>query len=121
MSRRGRGAGRFAAAAAICAGLAAAATGGAPDGDAERYGALREVVVATEPLPAGRPLRRAVAAEALEVRRIPASFVAPDALASPAQALGRAPGDARSPRAATCSARSSRPATRAAPRSARRG
>ena len=93
MGRRGRAL-VFAAAAAICAGLAAAATGGAPDGDVERYGALREVVVAIEPLPAGRPLRRAVAAEALEVRRIPARFVAPDALASPAQALGRRPATA---------------------------
>ena len=89
MSRRGRAAG-FASAAAICAGLAATATGGAGEG-AEEYGPLREVVVAAEPLPARRPVSRKAAADSLEIRRVPERFVPPDALSSPAQALGRRP------------------------------
>ncbi len=90
MSRRARAIG-FAAAAALCAGLAAGATGGVESGGAEQYGALREVVVAAETLAAGDPLGRTVVGEALEIRRVPESFVPPDALASPAQALGRRP------------------------------
>ena len=89
MSRRARAVG-FAAAAAVCAGLAAGATGGGP-GEASDYGALRGVVVAVEPLPAGRALERAAIAEVLEVRRVPEPFVPPDALTSPAEALGRRP------------------------------
>jgi hypothetical protein len=49
------------------------------------------VVVATQTLPARRVLDRARISEALALRRIPASFTAPDALANPAQALGRRP------------------------------
>jgi Flp pilus assembly protein CpaB len=90
VSRRARAV-AFAAAAALCAGLAASATGG-PGGDpASQLGALREVVVATEPLPGRRPLRQEVVRRALELRRVPERFVAPDALSSPAQALGRSP------------------------------
>jgi pilus assembly protein CpaB len=80
----------FAGAAALCAGLAASATGGGGD-PAAQFGALREVVVATEPLPGRRPLRQTVVRRALELRRVPERFVAPDALSSPAQALGRSP------------------------------
>jgi Flp pilus assembly protein CpaB len=93
VSRRARAAG-FASAAAVCAGLAAAATGGGTAGTAEQYGPLREVIVAAEPLPARRRLGRAAVAEDLEVRRVPESFVPPDALASPAEALGRRPATA---------------------------
>ncbi len=89
MSRRARAVG-FASAAAVCAGLAAGATGGGPGG-ASDYGELRDVVVAVESLPPGRPLERGAVAEALEVRRIPEPFVPPDALASPAAAVGRRP------------------------------
>jgi Flp pilus assembly protein CpaB len=85
LSRRVRAA-AFAAAAAVCAGLAAGATGSEPD-TAEQFGALRQVVVAAEPLPARRELR----AGSLELRRVPESFVPPDALASPAQAVARKP------------------------------
>ena len=56
MSRRTRSAG-FAAAAALCAGLAAASAG-EDAGIAAEYGELREVVVAAQPLAAGRKLER---------------------------------------------------------------
>ncbi len=88
MNRRARAAG-FAAAAAVCAGLAASATGG---GDlAGRLGPLREVVIAADPLPEGRRLSERVLDRALELRRVPERFLPPDALADPAQALGRRP------------------------------
>lgn len=90
MSPRARAIG-FASAAAICAGLAAGASAGR-DADAEaQYGPLREVVVATDSIVPGRPLGREAIADAVELRRVPASFVPPDALTSPAQALGRRP------------------------------
>ena len=85
MSRRARAA-AFAAAAALCAGLAAGATGSDRD-VAAQFGPLREVLVAGEPLPARKPLRAAD----LELRRIPESFVPPGALGAPAQAVGRRP------------------------------
>ena len=88
MSRRVRAAG-FAAAAALCAALAAAATGGEPS--ATELGELRAVVVTTRTLPARRPLRRDALEGALELRRLPERFVPPDALSDPQQALGRRP------------------------------
>jgi Flp pilus assembly protein CpaB len=90
VSRRARAV-AFAGAAALCAGLAASATGGAGGDPASQFGALRDVVVATEPLPGRRPLREGVVRRALDLRRVPERFVAPDALSSPAQALGRSP------------------------------
>jgi Flp pilus assembly protein CpaB len=90
VSRRARAIG-FASAAAICAGLAAGSGGGAPGDVASEYGELREVVATTATLPAGRTLGRTAVADALEVRRVPERFLAPDALTSPAQALGRRP------------------------------
>jgi Flp pilus assembly protein CpaB len=93
MSRRARAVG-FAAAAAICAGLAAGASAGAPQGAVDRYGELRDVVVASQPLPAGRPLGRKVVADALEIRRVPERFIPPGSLTSPAQALGHRPATA---------------------------
>lgn len=89
MSRRGRAI-AFASAAAICAGIAFGAAGGRPDASAQ-YGSLRQVVVAAAPLPASRRLGRETVADSLELRRVPQSFVPPDALTSPAQALGRRP------------------------------
>ena len=88
MSRRARAVG-FACAAALCAGLAAAATGGTPSG--AELGELRPVVVATRTLPAHRRLSERVVDRALEVRRVPDRFLAPDALDDPSQALGRRP------------------------------
>jgi Flp pilus assembly protein CpaB len=87
--RRGRAIG-FAAAAAVCAGLAAGTAGGGSDLRSE-LGDLREVVVAKRPLAAGQELRARDVARALEVRRVPARFLPPGALATPAQAAGRAP------------------------------
>jgi len=80
----------FAIAAALCAGLAASATGGGPDASAQ-YGELRQVVVASEVLPSGRELRGGLVRRSLELRRVPESFVPPDALVSIEQALGRTP------------------------------
>jgi Flp pilus assembly protein CpaB len=81
----------FASAAAICAGLAAGASGGAPTDAEGQFGELREVVVTNRALPARRTLTRSAIDEGLELRRVPERFVAPDALADPAQALGRRP------------------------------
>jgi Flp pilus assembly protein CpaB len=81
----------FAAAAAICGGLAASAAGGPAGGLEAQLGELRPVVVATRALPPGRPLSRRAVRRALEVRRVPERFLPPDALGDPAQALGRAP------------------------------
>jgi hypothetical protein len=90
VSRRARAIG-FASAAAICAGLAAGAGGGAAGDVSAQYGELREVVAAVQTLPAGRTLGRAAVGDSLEVRRVPERFLPPDALTSPAQALGRRP------------------------------
>ena len=90
MSRRARAI-AFALAALACAGLAAAVTGGYRAEVAAEYGALRPVLVSSEPLPAGRTLRPAAVGRALEVRRVPERFVPPDALATPEEAIGRVP------------------------------
>lgn len=87
MSRRARAAG-FASAAAVCAGLAAGASGGGATDGAAQFGELREVVVAGRALAAHQQLGRELVADALEVRRVPERFVPPGALTSPAQALG---------------------------------
>jgi Flp pilus assembly protein CpaB len=89
VSHRTRAAG-FVATAAVCAGLAAASAG-AGDGEDAALGRLRSVVVATKALPARRALDRDAIAAGLEVRRIPEAFAAPDALANPAEAIGRRP------------------------------
>jgi hypothetical protein len=89
VSRRARAA-AFTAAAAVCAALAAASAGGSGGGETS-LGTLRDVVVATQALPARRALERKRIDEALEIRRIPVAFTAPDALTNPAQALGRRP------------------------------
>lgn len=91
MSRRAR-AGAFTATAAVCAALAAVSAAGQEK--EPELGSLRDVVVATQTLPARRVLDRARIADALAIRRIPESFTAPDALSNPAQALGRRPGAA---------------------------
>ena len=90
MSRRTRAAG-FAAAALLCALLAAGMAGGYRDDVAAQFGGLRPVVVARQALSAKRVLRAEDAARSLEVRRIPERFVPPGALTSPGEAVGRAP------------------------------
>ena len=90
MSRRGR------AVAFLLLALAAAATAaGIADGYGSSivrgYGPLRPVVVLGADLAAGKPLGPGRIAAALEVRRVPARFVPPDALAAPGEALGLVP------------------------------
>lgn len=90
MSRRARAV-AFLLASLGAAVAAAAIAQGYGDRVARGYGELRPVLVATAPLPAGKPLDGEVAARALEARRVPVRFVPPGALAAPAEALGLAP------------------------------
>jgi Flp pilus assembly protein CpaB len=91
VSRRARAL-AFLIAALLCAALATAVAGRNRSRVEARYGPLQTVVVARAELPAGRPIGVRQAQVALAVRRVPASFVPPGALAAPADALGRAPG-----------------------------
>jgi pilus assembly protein CpaB len=91
VSRRGRAL-AFLVAAAVCAILAAAVAGKYRSRVEGRYGPLRPVVVATAELPAGRPIDAEGGRGTLAVRRVPARFVPPAALRSPADAVGRVPG-----------------------------
>lgn len=91
MSRRARAL-AFLIAALLCAALAAAVAGRYRSQVEARYGPLRPVLVARAELPAGRPIGAQQAQAALAVRRVPASFVPPGALAATEDALGRAPG-----------------------------
>jgi Flp pilus assembly protein CpaB len=81
----------FGCAALLCAGLAAAMTGGYRRDIQSELGPLRPVVVATARLPAGRPIAAGDVDDLLEVRRIPERFAPAGALAIPEQAAGRAP------------------------------
>src|ERR687892_2308110 len=89
MSRRARAV-AFLVVAVACAAVAASIADGYGASVAGQFGELRPVVVTGAELPPKDPvgpgdLRR------LEVRRVPARFVPPDALASPDEAVGRAP------------------------------
>jgi Flp pilus assembly protein CpaB len=75
----------------LAAGLAAAIVDGYRASVSSSYGPLRPVVVTAQGLPARAPLSGGRALRTLEVRRVPARFAPPGALASPAQALGLAP------------------------------
>lgn len=88
MTRRRR------AVALLCGALLAAAGGAAlaegyGDGVVRGYGPLRPVVVLEHGLAAGQEIGRRELA-GLDVRRVPARFVPPGALAVPAEALGMA-------------------------------
>jgi pilus assembly protein CpaB len=89
VSRRGRAV-AFLAAALACALLAAGLAAGYGARFKDRYGALQPVVVAGADLAAGKAIG-VRAAEKLEVRRVPARFLPPGAIANPAEAIGRAP------------------------------
>ncbi len=91
MSRRARAL-AFLFAALVCAVLAATVAGRYRSRLEARYGPLRPVVVAASKLAAGEPIGVELAQSALAVRRVPASFIPPGALARTADALGRAPG-----------------------------
>ena len=96
MTRRRRAL-AFLAGALVCAGLAATLAGGYERSVAEQLGELRGVVVATARLPAKRPIEPRQARIDLEVRRIPAKFAPPDALATPEEAVGLEPTAALAP------------------------
>lgn len=90
MSRRGRALG-FLLAALLAAAAAAAVADGYGDSVVEGYGELRPVLVSSVDLRAREEISPRVAAEKLEVRRVPVRFVPPGALASPREALGTVP------------------------------
>jgi Flp pilus assembly protein CpaB len=90
VNRRRRALG-FGLAALFAAVGAATIADGYGDKVARGYGALRPVVVATSALPAGKAIDPALAAEDLELHRVPVRFVPPGALAATAQALGLEP------------------------------
>jgi Flp pilus assembly protein CpaB len=90
MSRRARAA-AFAAAALVCAGLSAGLTGGYRADVADQLGPLRPVLVARQPLPAGRVLEPEALGRATEIRRVPSRFAPPGALVAASQAVGLAP------------------------------
>jgi Flp pilus assembly protein CpaB len=89
MSRRARAI-AFLGAAIACALLAAAVAAHYRSRVEGRYGPLRPVVVAAAALRPGRPLGPEDLSRDLAIRRVPASFAPPTALARPADALGRA-------------------------------
>jgi Flp pilus assembly protein CpaB len=89
MGRRGRSL-AFLLAALLAAAAAAAIADGYGASVARGYGELRPVLVAAGDLKAGREIGPRQAA-ALASRRIPARFVPPGALASPAEAIGLVP------------------------------
>lgn len=84
----------FGCAALLCAGLAAAMTGGYREDIQSELGPLRPVVVATARIPAGHPIPAGDIENLLEVRRIPERFAPAGALAIPQEAAGRAPATA---------------------------
>ena len=87
MSRRGRAL-AFLLAALFAAAVAAAIADGYGDRVARGYGDLRQVVVAGAALGAGETIGPAQATSDLVLRRVPARFLPPDALESPAEAVG---------------------------------
>jgi Flp pilus assembly protein CpaB len=93
MKRRARAI-AFGCAALLCAGLAAAMTGGYDQDIQGELGPLRSVVVATARIPANRSISAKEVDEILEVRRVPERFAPVGALAIPGQAAGRAPATA---------------------------
>lgn len=90
MSRRARAI-AFGCAAVVCAGLAAAVTGGYRTDLEHELGPMRSVLVARARIPEGKALRPAEVGRLLEVRRVPARFAPTGALSSPEQTIGRAP------------------------------
>ena len=79
----------FAIGALACAALSAAVAGTAQAPGGDELGALRPVVVTAAPLERGSTIGRKDLQRALTERRVPESFVPPDALGLPAEALGR--------------------------------
>jgi Flp pilus assembly protein CpaB len=90
MSRRARAL-AFLLAALIAATAAATIADGYGDSVVRGYGELRPVLVTASDLPAGKAIAPAVAAEKLEVRRVPVRFAPPGTLAAPAETVGLVP------------------------------
>jgi Flp pilus assembly protein CpaB len=90
MSRRARALG-FLLAALVAAAAAAAIANGYGASVVRGYGELRPVLVAGADLRAGKPIDPALAAEDLEVRRVPVRFVPSGVLAAPPEAVGLVP------------------------------
>ena len=90
MSRRGRAI-AFALLALGCAALAAVIANGYGTSVASQYGELRPVLVASRDLAPGAVIEAHDLGRRIDLRRVPASFVPPDALASVGDAVGRAP------------------------------
>lgn len=90
MSRRARAL-AFALLAIAAAAITAAMANGYGSSIARSYGPLRQVVIARQLLPAGRPLGPEALRSALEVRRVPARFVPPGTLGDSSRALGLQP------------------------------
>jgi Flp pilus assembly protein CpaB len=87
VSRRGR-ATAFLAAALLAAVAAAAIADGYGESVVRGYGELRPVLVAAGDLRKGETIDPRLAAERLEIRRVPVRFAPPAALAAPQEALG---------------------------------
>jgi Flp pilus assembly protein CpaB len=90
VSRRARAA-AFAILAIVCATASAAIASGYRDSVDEQLGALRAVVVVTEPLAAGTVIDRRRSQRSLGLRDVPVRFLPPDTLDDPSQAVGRKP------------------------------
>jgi Flp pilus assembly protein CpaB len=90
VSRRGRAI-AFLLAAALAATAAAAIADGYGDSVVRGYGELRPVLIASGDLEAGKEIDPRIAAEQLEVRRVPVRFAPPAALAAPREAVGLTP------------------------------
>jgi Flp pilus assembly protein CpaB len=90
VSRRARAI-AFGIVALACAGLAAAMASGYRSDVAAQLGPLRPVLVAARTLAANHPLTPDIARRSLAVRRVPARFVPPGAVATPRQAIGQVP------------------------------
>jgi Flp pilus assembly protein CpaB len=90
VSRRTRAAG-FAILALLCAVASAAIASGYRESVDAQLGELREVVVVDAPLPAGETLRGRTVRRSLGTREVPVRFLPPDAIAAPAEAVGRRP------------------------------
>jgi Flp pilus assembly protein CpaB len=90
MSRRGRAA-AFGLLALGCAALAAVIADSYGTSVASQYGELRPVLVASRDLSPGSVIDAHDLGRRIDVRRVPASFVPPDAVAAVGDAVGRAP------------------------------
>jgi Flp pilus assembly protein CpaB len=90
VSRRGRAA-AFLAVSLLAAVAAAVIADGYGESVVRGYGELRPVLVAVGDLRKGEAIDPRIAAERLEVRRVPVRFTPPAALAAPPEALGLTP------------------------------